>query len=191
VAHVAPNELPFTEATMRILATGISCLFAVGAMCPVPAQAQLNQITSCHELSSAVLNVSRRRAGTGVNCNRQAAINQGRSRSRVNARDAIDQICISNISAARAAATCAAAGKSVPSTSSTSLTGTPVPAPGRPAIDAQMAIQGQTRACVVLRDLPSETETRTRENFWCWFDNQRETVATVRSRARCGVQCFP
>jgi hypothetical protein len=54
-----------------------------------------------------------------------------------------------------------------------------------------MAIPGQTRTCVVLRDLPNETQTRTRQNNWCWFDNLRETVATVRSRARCGVQCFP
>jgi hypothetical protein len=109
----------------------------------------------------------------------------------VNARNAIDQICINNVSAARAAATCAGAGKSVPSTLQTSLSGTPVRAPGTPAIDAQMAIPGQTRTCVVLRDLPNETQTRTRQNNWCWFDNLRETVATVRSRARCGVQCFP
>jgi hypothetical protein len=43
----------------------------------------------------------------------------------------------------------------------------------------------------VLRDIPSATVTTTRANAFCLFEGFQETVATVRSRARCGVQCFP
>lgn len=171
---------------MLSLATVLAALFFLS---PTPVFAQLGQITACHEVSTAVLNVSRRRAGTGEDCNRQAAIREGLSESRVNARNALDNSCIGGISAARANAICAAAGKSVPTSTSTSLQDPPVRRAGSSAVDSQLPIPGQTRVCVVLRDLPNETETRTRDNGWCWFDNFRETVATVRSRARCGVQC--
>jgi hypothetical protein len=149
----------------------------------------LLQITSCVELAPAVIGASRKAASTRADCNPGAALSKAMSQSHANARDALAPICRQGVSAARAAATCAAVGKGVPTTR-TQVSAPPVSAAGMPPIDAELGIPGSTRVCVVLRDLPGESSTTLRPNPLCLFGFQ-ETVVTFRSRARCGVQCFP
>jgi hypothetical protein len=175
---------------MRALSIlGVS-IVALTFVSPSQSRAQLLQITSCVELAPAVIAASRKRASTRADCNAGAALSKARFQSHVNARDALAPTCRQGVSAVRAAATCAAAGKSVP-TAGTQVSGPPVRAAGMPAIDAELGIPGSTRVCVVLRDLPAESVTTSRPNPFCLFEGFRETVVTFRSRTRCGVQCFP
>ena len=148
------------------------------------------QITSCVELAPTVVGAIRKRASTRADCSAATALWKARSQSHVNARDALAPTCRQSVSAARAAATCAAAGKNVPTTP-TQVSGPPVGAVGLPPIDAELGVPGSTRVCVVLRDLPVESVTKSQPNPTCVFNGLFETVVTFRSRARCGVQCFP
>ena len=159
------------------------------------ARLQLSQITSCVEAPASVVNQSRKRASTRTDCDRATAISRARQQSRENAREAIDSICEDEITQAEAEQICEGANGSLPTTSSTSLSGDPIARPGGGSIDSQLPISGSNpKLCVTLRNVPAETEISTRaagvENGFCVFNNNRLTVATLRSRARCGVQCF-
>jgi hypothetical protein len=173
----------------RIVSVG--CIVIAACAWAPPATAQLGQITTCVEVSTANIGTSARRRGEGADCNRQPAILKARNQARINARDALDGTCIASATAAVRQQTCAAVGLSLPTTQSTSMARPPLPAPGRPAVNAALPIQNTTqKLCVVLRDLPNEGSTTTRPAPFCLFEGFREVVATERSRARCGVQCF-
>jgi hypothetical protein len=108
---------------MRALSIlGVS-IVALTFVSPSQSRAQLLQITSCVELAPAVIAASRKRASTRADCNAGAALSKARFQSHVNARDALAPTCRQGVSAVRAAATCAAAGKSVP-TAGTQVSGT-------------------------------------------------------------------
>ncbi len=155
------------------------------------ALAQLAQITACVEVPQSTLDESRKRKSTRSNCDPAAAQRAAVSQSRVNARDALASTCRQRITPAMAAAICAGAGKSRPTTASTSLQAPAVARnPGR--IDAELPISStRPKICAVLRNLPAETSRRRVSDALCVLNNFRKTEVTFRSRARCGVQCFP
>jgi PBS lyase HEAT-like repeat-containing protein len=174
-----------------VLAGGIPLAFGIlPGTVATPAAAQ-EQITSCVEVAPAVVSESRRRSSTRSDCDPQTARNKARDRARVNARDALGSVCRDAITEAEAVEVCSAASGAIPTSSGTSLSAEPFPVPGGSEVSAQLPIaQSDPKLCVVLRDLPGETQTGTRGNALCVLNNFRETVVTFRARARCGVQCF-
>lgn len=190
------DSLP-TRSVFRVLLVGALVILTV---LPFPsrttvARLQLSQFTSCVEVPSSMVDQSRKRASTRTDCDRATAISRARQQSRVNARNAIDSICEDEISEAEAEQICEGANASLPTTSSTSLTGDPIARSGGGSIDAQLPIFGSNpKLCVTLRNVPAETVITTRaagvENGFCVFNNNTLTLATLRSRARCGVQCL-
>jgi hypothetical protein len=175
------------------LALGKFTAFSVFLGATVAQGQPLNQITSCVEVPSALVAASRRRASSRSDCDPQTAFDKAQQQSQANSRNALASVCRNEISAAEAEEVCSAASGSIPTTG-TSLSADPFSRAGGPQVDSQLPIaQSDPKLCVVLRDLPDETQTSTQPagigNGFCLFNNGRVTTKTVRSRARCGVQC--
>ncbi|PNG25195.1 hypothetical protein [Methylocella silvestris] len=171
---------------------GALTFMTIGLTWAGEALAQLSQITACVEVPQSTLNQSRMRRSTRSNCDPAAARRAAISQSHVNARDALASTCRQAITPAVAAAVCAGAGKSRPTTPTVSLQSPPIAAGNGARINAQLPISGTgPKICAVLRDLPAESSTTRQSDALCVLNNFRKTVVTFRSRARCGVQCRP
>ena len=180
--------------TVRALALGTFTAFPVFPGTTVALGQTLNQVTSCVEVPSALVAASRKRASSSSDCDPQTAFDRAHQQSKANSCDALAPVCRNEISAAEAEEVCSAASGLIPTTG-TSLSADPFARAGGAQVDSQLPIaQSVPKLCVVLRDLPDETLTSTRPagigNGFCIFNNSRVTTKTVRSRARCGVQCF-
>jgi len=176
------------------LAVGTLTAFSIFPGTAVPLDQTLNQITSCVEVPPAVVAASHKRASSRSDCDPQTAFDRAQRQSQKDSRDALAPVCRNKISAAEAEEICRAAGGSRP-TAGTSLQASPVARAGGARIDSQLHItQSNPKLCVVLRDVPDETETKTQPagpgNGFCVLNNGRVTTKKVRTRARCGVECF-
>lgn len=150
-----------------------------------------DQITTCVEPAANVANnISRKQRSTRSDCDPDKALQRARDQARINARNVISPLCIDRITPQEAEATCRSHGLSLP-TSATQLGRPPIPAAGRPRIDASLPIQSSgPKLCTVLRDVNNETETNTESDAICFLNNFRRTIVRARSRAFCAVECF-
>jgi hypothetical protein len=145
-------------------------------------------LTTCVEAPASAVNVSARRKSIRSDCDPNQARNNAFLRARSNATVALSSTCIQRISAAERQATCRALGLVPAPSRNNGMAPTFVGAPGSTNIDATSAISSQL--CVVLRDLPNESEATFQTDIICSFSNFRRTIFTARARARCGVQCL-
>lgn len=155
------------------------------------------QVTRCVEVAPEVTNnFTARRASSRTDCDPAVAFSNAQSQSRVNARDAIAATCRQRITQQEAEEICRNRGLSLPTTPGTDMKGRPLAAEGRPQPNFSLPIANNSpKLCAILRNIPNQTETTTQpagvENGFCVFNNNETTTKTVRSRAFCGVQCFP
>lgn len=160
-------------------------------------QDQLVQITRCVEVAPEVTNnFTVRRSSSRTDCDPSAAFSSAQRQSRVNARDAISAACRQRITQQEAEEICRSRGLSLPTATGTDMRGRPLAAEGRPQPNFSLPISNDSpKLCAILRNIPNQTQTTTQpagvENGFCVFNNNETTTKTVRSRAFCGVQCFP
>jgi hypothetical protein len=169
-------------------------LIAVYALNPPTTTGQtLIPYTICVEVPSSAVNVGALRKATRTECNPAQAKTNAILAARVNALQALEGTCRSQITREAAQAACAARGLTLVLNQNNGGLGPEARAvPGGAAIDAALADGSNVNAryCVVLRDVPSLFTSTKQSDLICVLNNFKRTIFTARSRARCGVQCM-
>ena len=170
--------------------SALGAAFVLLTSAPELGTRQASATDFCVQLTRQEFPQSRRRRGDGNGCSDQSAAERARSRARDAAYDAIDHICLNNVTQQIAAAACTRVGMAV-NTSPFLLI---PPWESQPAADvnryAGRGVAG-VHLCVLTNDL-SMSVTRLVDGSCdqnTGFQPLR-TFATARARAHCAVVCW-
>lgn len=178
--------------TLSLTLFVLGLLMALYAMDP-PSTKGLVPLTICVEVPSSTVNFGALRKATRTECNPAQAKTNAILAARVNALQALEITCRSQITREEAEAACAARGLTLVLNQSNGGLGPEARAvPGGATIDASLAAGTNVNAryCVVLRDATSQFTFVKQSDPICFLNNFKRTIFTARSRARCGVQCM-
>jgi hypothetical protein len=148
----------------------------------------------CVQLTRAEFPQSRRQRGEANDCSRQTAIDRAKNRARDNAANALDQVCLNNITATLAGAACTRVSRTVNIDAISPIFGMPALPPVGQTWHAVKSLghgvaAGNANLCIVLVDVDLDIENLDSDGS-CWLDPIR-TIAKARARARCGIVCTP
>ena len=175
----------------KVHAFAAICISAATIPVAEPARA-LDQITACVEVAPAAMGAFAFAGATRSDCSPPRAIARAVAAAHTSAASGLRDFCRANVTAAMAAATCAAHGMSRPTAAGTQARLPPVAAFGSPPIDFWRGI-GRTAAgplCAVVRDRPEDMSTNTEAEILCVLDNFTRTIIRARVSVRCAVQCL-